>query len=190
MENSIQTTVENQIIALLFWKGEPLSVKKLAEILSKSTEEVTTAISLAREKLNSTGISLVQNSDEVVLVTSPEHSELIDRVAKEELSRDLGRAGLETISIVAYRGPIKRSEIDYIRGVSSSTIVRNLLVRGLIERAPGNENDARGVYYQTTTKLLEYLGVKNLTELPEYQSTRDYIENFEKQGTEEGEIKQ
>ncbi len=187
MENELNNTIDGKITALLFWKGEPLSTSKIATLLNTPKEEVVQAIQRIREKLKSTGISLVENADEVTLTTASEHSNLIDSIAKDELSRDLGKAGLETLSIVMYRGPIKRSEIDYIRGVSSATIVRNLLVRGLIEKAPGNENDLRGVYYQTTTKLLEYLGLSKVSDLPEYEETKKQIEAFEKQGEEKEE---
>jgi len=190
MENEPNNIIDGQITALLFWKGEPLSNSKIATLLNTSKEEVVQAIQRIREQLKNTGISLVENADEVTLTTAPEHSNLIDSIAKEELSRDLGKAGLETLSIVMYRGPIKRSEIDYIRGVSSATIVRNLLVRGLIEKAPGNENDLRGVYYQTTTKLLEYLGLNKVSDLPEYNETKKQIEDFEKQGDEKEESKE
>jgi segregation and condensation protein B len=182
MENETHNTLDGQVTALLFWKGEPLSLSKLATLLNTPIEEITLAIKRIGEKLHGTGISLVENADEITLTTAPEHSSLIDSVAKDELSRDLGKAGLETLSIIMYRGPIKRSEIDYIRGVSSSTIVRNLLIRGLVEKAPDNENDLRGVYYQTTTKLLEYLGITKVSDLPEYNSTKEHMHTFEKQG--------
>ena len=70
-----------------------------------------------------------------MLGTAPQMSATVETLTKEELMKDLGKAGLETISIILYKGPISRAEIDYIRGVQSNFILRNLLVRGLIEKS-------------------------------------------------------
>ena len=81
------------------------------------------------QDLKGRGLSLVRTDDEVMLGTAKEFSGLIEDLAKEELSRDLGKAGLETLSIVLYLGPITRADIDYIRGVNSQFILRALLIR-------------------------------------------------------------
>jgi segregation and condensation protein B len=112
-----------------------------------------------------------------MLGTAQELSPLIEQLTKEELSRDLGKAGLETLSIILYQGPISRADIDYIRGVNSQFIVRNLLIRGLIERVD-NPKDARSFLYKTTLQLLSHLGVSKIEDLPEYQQVRKDIEGF------------
>jgi segregation and condensation protein B len=94
------------------------------------------------------------------------------------LVRDLGKAGLETLTIILYKHPIKRSEIDYIRGVNSSFILRNLLIRGLIERLTEKEGLGRGYLYKPTLELLSHLGVSKIENLPESASITSELENF------------
>jgi segregation and condensation protein B len=127
--------------------------------------------------LKGRGLTLVQTDEEVMLGTAKELSPLIEKLTKDELSRDLGKAGLETLSIILYQGPITRAEIDYIRGVNSQFIVRNLLIRGLVERVE-NPKDARSFLYKTTLELLSHLGISKIEDLPEYEAVRKEIESF------------
>ena len=92
------------------------------------------------------------------------------------MCRDLGRAGLETISIILYKNPVTKNEIDFIRGVNSQFIIRNLLIRGLIERIP-NPN-GRGNLYQPTFELLRYMGVEKIENLPDYEKVRVSLTSF------------
>ena len=181
--------IEAQIEALLFFRGEPSPIKKIAQTLGFSEEEVSSGLDLLEEKLNGRGITLLRKDGEVMLGTHPEFGPLIEKIIKEELHKDLGRAGLETLSIILYLGPISRSRVDHIRGVSSTFILRNLLIRGLIERIE-NPNDRRSFLYKPTFELLSYLGVKSLAELPEYESVKKEIEERERRANEaEGEMK-
>ena len=165
-----------QIEAILFFKAEPMKLSKLAAALKVKDEEINTALAELETALLNRGISLVRNADEVELRTAPSVSVLIETMTKEELSRDLGKAGLETIAIILYKGKAKRSEIDYVRGVNSSFILRNLLIRGLVER----ENDGgRGFLYKPTTDLLAHMGVAKLEELPEFDTVKEALNKFE-----------
>lgn len=164
-----------QLEAILFWKGEPVAIKRLAEILQKTPEDVATAARALQDSLKNRGLTIVRKEDELMMGTSPEISAVIESLTKEELVRDLGKAGLETLSIILYRGPASRSDIDYIRGVNSQFIVRNLLVRGLIEKVT-NPKDSRSFLYKPSFELLSYLGLNRLEDLPEYQKVRDDIE--------------
>ncbi len=177
--------LEVLIEALLFVKTEPLSRKKLAELLQTDEEAVGRAILSLEEKLSERGVRLIENADSVMLGAAPEASGLIEAILKEELNKDLGRAGLETISIILYKNPILKSEVDFIRGVNSQFILRNLLVRGLIERIPNPEG--RGNLYQPTFDLLRFLGIENTSALPNYQSMGTALKNFQSsEKTEEG----
>lgn len=180
--------LERKIEALLFWKAEPVSVKKLSDWLKSSVDEVARALTALETSLSSRGIMLVRKEDEVMLGTTSEFSELIERLTKEELSRDLGKAGLETLSIILYYGPITRAEIDYIRGVNSTFTLRTLLMRGLVERVQ-NKADLRSFLYKPTFDLLSHLGISDITKLPEYEGVRIELEAFKqaqaKQDTEQ-----
>jgi segregation and condensation protein B len=167
----------SQIEALLFWKAETLSIKKIANILEKSEAEVREAIKTLHEDLKGRGITLVEWEDDVTLGTAQGASELIEKLNKEELSKDLGKAGLETLSIILYQGPISRADIDYIRGVNSQFIVRNLLIRGLIDKVD-NPADQRSFLYKPTLELLSFLGVSKIEDVPDFESVRKDIENF------------
>jgi segregation and condensation protein B len=176
--------LESQIEAILFWKAEPVSIKKLMDILKVSNEEILNTIKILDESMKDRGIVLVQTDEELTLGTSPQISDLIQSITKEELMKDLGRAGLETLSIVLYQGPISRAEIDYIRGVNSQFILRNLLVRGLVERIE-NPNDQRSYLYKSTIELLSYLGISKLSDLPDFEQVKKDIENFKQNTTDE-----
>jgi len=166
-----------KIEAILFWKAEPVSIKKLASLLNVKVEEVKAGLSELEKTLTGRGVTLVQTDEDVMLGTAKELSTLIEQLTKDELTRDLGKAGLETLSIVLYQGPISRADIDYIRGVNSQFILRALLIRGLIERID-NPADARSYLYKTTLDLLSHLGISKVVELPEYEQVRRDIEAF------------
>jgi len=166
-----------KIEALLFWKGEPMSEKKLMQILNVDEAALQDGLAKLETILQTRGITLVRLNGEVTLGTSKELSGLIETLTKEELVRDLGKAGLETLSIILYQGPILRSEIDYIRGVNSNFILRNLLIRGLIEKVQ-NPDDQRSFLYKPTLELISFLGINHLGDLPEYAKVRTDIEAF------------
>lgn len=167
----------SKIEAILFFRNEPVSYKELGKILEKNVSEIKAALATLSEDCLERGIVIVDNGESVALGTHPETSSLIERMQKEELDRDLGRAGLETLSIVLYKGPVSRREIDYIRGVNSGFILRNLLIRGLIERTGSREGE-RSFSYKPTLELLRYLGVSKVEELPEYSTAFAKLEEF------------
>ncbi len=144
-------------------------MEKIANIRKENLE--------LKEKLSDRGIGLIRKEDEVMLGTVSEMSDLIEEIRKEELTKDLGKAGAETLSIVLYKGPITRAEIDYIRGVNSTFILRNLLIRGLVEKVP-NPKDQRSFLYKPTLELLSYLGISGIEELPEFDTVQSEIKTF------------
>lgn len=169
--------LEQKIEAVLFWKSEPVSVKKLASILSETEENIGKAILELEKQLEGRGIRVIKKDNEVTLGTHGEISELIENITKEELSKDIGKAGMETLSTILYYGPISRRDIDYIRGVNSTFIIRNLLVRGLIEKAE-NDKDQRVFMYKPTFVLLAFLGITKIEDLPDYTKIREEFEAF------------
>jgi len=181
-----ELSLDNQIEAILFWKGEPQSIKKLAASLGKKEEDILVGLETLKEKIKDRGVELIYKDGEVMLGTAAKLSHIIERLTKEELVRDLGKAGLETISIIAYRGPISRAEIDYIRGVQSNFILRNLQIRGLVEKIE-NEKDHRSFLYRPTFELLQFLGISKIEDLPEYEKVKaEFSENtVEQKQTEE-----
>jgi segregation and condensation protein B len=169
--------LDTKIEALLFFKGEGVKIKELMKLLKTDKEDVENALLELKEKLSDRGIGLIRKEDEVMLGTVSEMSDLIEEIRKEELTKDLGKAGAETLSIVLYKGPITRAEIDYIRGVNSTFILRNLLIRGLVEKVP-NPKDQRSFLYKPTLELLSYLGISGIEELPEFDTVQSEIKTF------------
>jgi len=173
--------ISRQIEALLFFKGEPVTASFLAKTLGASEEDTLHGLEILEQELSGRGIVLMQNGNEYMLGTSPQMGPTIEALLKEELSKELGKAGLETLATVLYRGPILRSEINYLRGVNSNYILRNLLVRGLIEKV---DQGGRSTAYQPTFELLSYVGVSKVSDLPGYEETKKAVEEFKQSDTE------
>ncbi len=159
--------LESKIEAILFFKGEPVALKKLGELLKVSPGELLEGMVALKNSLASRGIALMEKDGEVTLGTAPEHTALIENLRKEELNRDLSKASLEVLSIVLYKNGASRSLIDYIRGVNSSFTLRALSVRGLCERIV-DATDSRRYIYRPSFELLSFMGVKSVEELPDY----------------------
>lgn len=160
------------IEALLFASGEPVSIKKLANIAHKAEQEIQDAAEALSAELQPRGIHLLRKDDLLALVTAPETSPAVEELIKSELLGDLSKAALETLTIIAYQHPISRPDIDYIRGVNSSFTLRNLIVRGLVERV-SHDKDIRTYLYRPTIEFMKYLGITTFQELPEYTQLRE-----------------
>jgi len=161
---SLSHTVES----LLFVSTRPLTAKKIAEICNEEMRAVEKILAdlLARYEERSGGIRLVKSGAEYQLMTAPEGAATVQKFLKDEMTGELTRPSLETLTIIAYRGPVTKAEIEQIRGVNCSLILRNLLMRGLIEA----EEDKRALLtrYRVTLDFLRYLGVNKIEELPDY----------------------
>lgn len=171
--------LEKKIHAILFWKNEPMTLKELAKITSTKEENITSALINIRQALEQTGVTLIKNEDEYRLATDRSVSDTIENLQRNELSKELSKATLETLSIILYKGPVKRSDIDYIRGVNSQFTIRHLEIRGLIEKK-NHPEDARVFLYQPTSDLLAFLGIKNKEELDGFEDLNKKIENYQK----------
>ncbi len=159
--------LEAKIEGLLFFKGEEMSTDKLAELFAVSVKDIDQSLTKLTEMYANRGLVLVRNGNMVVLGVSGELSSIIESIRKEELTKELSKAALETLSIVLYINGVTRSEIDYIRGVNSSFILRNLLVRGLVAKAI-DPKDSRRILYRPTIDTLAHMGVTTVEMLPNY----------------------
>lgn len=166
-----------QLEALLFALGRPVSRIELQKMFNVSAETVDKAAGALRSRSES-GIIVVDDGKILELRTAPSAASLIERVRKEEYTRDIGRAGLEALAAVLYRGPLTRAEIDFIRGVNSSQTLRTLTVRGLVRKVP-NPKDERSFLYEPTTELLAQLGISHRSELSDYADVREKLSKLE-----------
>lgn len=162
------------IEAIMFIYGEPLEVKKIAKLLNLEEEKAEIALKELEKRLkdDKRGLRLIFYGEKAQLATKPEFSGFLENFVKEEFKENLTPATLEVLSFIAYFGPVSRAKIDYFRGVNSSFILRNLLIRGLIERASDIEGE-RGYLYQLSFDCLKHLGISKIEDLPEYQKFKD-----------------
>jgi segregation and condensation protein B len=175
MNNRMSDTA-TQIEALLFALGRPLGRDELVKQLK--VDAATLEAALAELSARQGGIVVVDDGRELSLRTSQEASEVVERVRKDEYDRDIGKAGLEALSAIVYRGPLSRAEIDFIRGVNSSQTLRTLTMRGLVRRVP-NPKDERQYLYEPTGDLLSQLGVSATKNLPDYEQVRAKLAQLE-----------
>lgn len=166
-----------QIEAILFYTAEPVLKSYLISYLKISQEELTQGLETLRSNLEHSCLMITETDTSLQLVLGGGCTPLIEDLRKEELSRDIGKAGAETLAIILYRGPITRAEVDAIRGVNSTFIIRNLLIRGLVERRD-NPRDARSFQYAITPALLNYLGLESKERLPDYEHIMNTLDTF------------
>lgn len=163
MTLSLPATIE----AVLFAHGEPMSKKQLSSVLGIPSDMVAAGLRELTRSLENRGLALVETDTEVELRTHADATAIVKKLRESELSRDLGKASLETLAIILYQNGATRSEIDWVRGVNSTAALRSLLMRGLIEK---NEDvtDRRRARYTPTVDALAHLGISNKEELPRY----------------------
>lgn len=170
-----------KIEAYLFYSGEPVAIKKIAKLFEISEGHTKDALGELVKNLEGHGMVLMEHGDEVQMVTAPEMGELLVGLKKQELSDPLSRGAMETLTIILYKNGATKPEIDFIRGVNSQFMLRNLLIRGLIEKVP-NPDDARITKYQTTFETLRFLGITSVEELPQFESFKQEIIKREESG--------
>ena len=167
-----------KIEAFLFSEGGPIQNGKLAKFAGIAEKDLPKALGELEKALEETGLALVRSETETSLAISANSADFVRAAQENELSGDIGDSGLEVLAIVLYRGPSTRAQIDYIRGVNTSSTIRSLLARGLLERA-GNPLDGREYLYRPTVELLAHLGAKKAEVLPEYVTISSEIAAFE-----------
>lgn len=161
--------IKGIIEAVLFAAGDSLSVRELSEIVLVDEKQIRHIIrEMAKEyEDESRGLYIVEFNNKFQISTRPEYGEYVKKLVKPGGRQNLSQAALETLSIVAYKQPITRVEIDELRGVRSDRAVATLLERGLIKECGRLETAGRPIIYGTTEEFLKYFGFKNIHELPE-----------------------
>lgn len=161
-------SLKSQLESLLFVSLKPLAIKELAALTQSKIPAVEEALcELAHDyEASERGLALINNNKQYQITTAGANAELVKDFLKDETSGELSQPSLEALTIIAYRGPLSKMEIERIRGVNCSLIIRNLLLRGLIEEKfdkGKNEN-----YYTVTHDFVRFLGLGSITELPDY----------------------
>lgn len=166
-----QEKLKSIIESILFVSGEPVSVGKISKITGSPVPDVENAIMVLQGEYadKKRGLVILRKEQEAQMATDPENAGILDQLVKSEIQENLSRAGLEVLSIIAYRGPISRVEVEAIRGVNCSFTVRSLMMRGLLERIE-NPKDNRGYLYKISFDFLKKLGLDSVEKLPDYET--------------------
>lgn len=169
------------IESVLFVANRPLSMKVLVENVwgkcegevskEQEVEQLVTELA-ARYAAGEGGLRIVRQGDMVQMTTAADCAEVVQTFLKDETTGELSKTALETLTIIAYRGPLTKAELEQIRGVNCGIILRNLQMRGLIE-AKGDEK-AMTSTYQVTLEFVRHLGVSSIEELPDYEVLRSH----------------
>ena len=159
-------SAEQAVESVLFAAGGPVRFSDLASATGASRGELKTILAALRERYAERGIRLVVGEREAQFATAPEAADTVGRFLRQELRGRLSKGALETLAIVAYRGPVTRPEVESIRGVQSAAPVRTLAIRGLIAEVGRRQEPGRPILYDTTIELLKYLGLGSKDELP------------------------
>ncbi|MFZ2193136.1 MAG: SMC-Scp complex subunit ScpB [Candidatus Moraniibacteriota bacterium] len=162
--------IKSIIESLLFASGESIKISKLAKICGVNEEDVENALeALMGDYANGRGLSMIRIGDSVQLVTNSVNAGFVAEMMKSEIQENLSQASLEVLSIVAYRGPISRAEIEAIRGVNCSFTLRALSIRGLVDKIE-NVKDNRRYLYNISFDFLKKIGMEKVEKLPDWET--------------------
>lgn len=169
-----------RVESILFVASKPLSLAVISRSLGVDEVAVEEALETLKMKYNrdDSGIQILSEGDSVLMSTNPEFHDVVEKFVKAEISEELTKAQLETLTVVAYRGPVTRPELEQIRGVNCSLILRTLLMRGLIEEKETKESLMP--QYTVSFEALQRLGIHSVSELPEYETlhSHEHIEQI------------
>jgi len=163
-------SLEAKIEALLAVSPRPLNVKKITELTGAKKDDVRAAAAALADRYKEAGggVVIVHVDDEYRFGSSSEASETVEKFVKDETTGELTRPQLETLTVIAYRGPVGKAELEQIRGVNCTIILRNLMMRGLVEEEVENGLP----FYRVSMEFMSFLGVGSVAELPDYETLR------------------
>jgi len=172
LENKSPDEVKRIVEALLFAVQEPISVRKISEIVEGTeAKEIREVIQQLREEYDTH--DMVFQIEEIAngfqLLSRPEYHGWISKIRKKSGESKLSQQALETLSIIAYKQPIIRADIEAIRGVQSGQMIRTLIEKGLVKITGRDEVLGRPLLYGTTTKFLDHFGLKSIKDLPKVE---------------------
>ena len=161
-------SLKSKIESLLFISAKAMPVKQLSDIIKAPAKEVEGALSelLAEYKESGRGMEIIRQGGKYQMASAPENAGLVKEFVKDEVTGELSRPSLEALTIIAYRGPISKIDLDRIRGVNCGMILRNLLIRGLIESR--DDRAKRETYYSVTLDFIRFLGLNEISQLPDF----------------------
>ena len=175
MEN---TNLKYALEAMLFASGEPLSINAMAQTLEITPSETKKLLNELKDEYDyaQRGIRIMRMDNKYQMLSRNEYFDYIKKILQIAPASFLSQAALETLSIVAYKQPVTRSDIEYIRGVQSSSSLDLLVDRGLVRASGKLDLPGRPSGYETTEEFLKMLNISSLNELPSYEEFRNGIQ--------------
>lgn len=170
--------LKSQILSILFVSSKPVSMAELEASLETDSENIRQAIAAIVADNHTSGIILLTHNDKLQLATNPENSPQVKKFLSLEMREKLSDAALETLAVIAYRQPVSKAEIENIRGVNSQYTIRQLLIRGLIEKV-SSTSDRRMQLYKTTLEFMQHMGLNDMKELPDFEEITKSIQTPE-----------
>ena len=172
LENKSPDEVKRIVEALLFAVQEPISVRKICEVVEDvEAKEIREVIQQLREEYDTHDrvFQIEEIANGFQLLSRPEYHEWISKIRKKSGESKLSQQALEALSIIAYKQPIIRADIEAIRGVQSGQMIRTLIEKGLVKITGRDEVLGRPLLYGTTTKFLDHFGLKSIKDLPKVE---------------------
>ena len=175
---------------LLFITGdEGLTIKEISEVLEIEQDDALELINELKQDYSNEerGIMIQDFAGKYKLTTKKEHKTYYEKLSELSSNKTLSQSALETLAIIAYNQPITRLEIDELRGIQSSQMIRNLISRDLVKEVGRQETAGRPRLYGVTNNFLDYFGLSSLSELPEIEEIQpeDDIELYNSKYKEE-----
>jgi len=160
--------IKSIVEGLLFVAGDAVPIKEICSIINIDETTLRRIVKQMMDSFNedNRGVQIIEVNNCYQLCTKPEHYEYIERLVKPQSRQGLSQASLETLAIIAYKQPITKSQIDYIRGVKSDGCIARLTEKELIYEAGRLEGPGRAILYGTTDNFLKLFGLKSIKELP------------------------
>lgn len=160
--------IKSIVEGLLFVAGDAVPIKELCSIINIDEPTLKKIVNQMMDSYNDErrGFQIIEVNNSYQLCTRPEHYEYIERLIKPQNRQGLSQASLETLAIVAYKQPITKAQIDYIRGVKSESCIARLIEKELIYEAARLEGPGRPILYRTTDNFLKLFGLKSINDLP------------------------
>lgn len=172
----------SELEAMLFVVGdEGIGLEELSYLLETQTATVYQALQTLQQKYQndeSSALHILEVGNHFVLTTKKRFAALLKKYAHSPIAHTLSQAALETLSIIAYKQPITRVEVDEIRGVQSAGSVQKLVARQLIGEKGRVDGPGRAILYGTTDYFMDYFGLKSLEELPDIQAMEEELEEL------------
>lgn len=173
------TAITAILEALLFVAGEPLSIDRMKEILEGVDRgKIKSSLYKLQEeyKLRDSGLTIVEVAGGFQIVTRLEVGEYVKKLRKIKYATRLSKPSLETLAIIAYKQPIVKTEIEEIRGVDSTGVIKGLLNKRLIRIVGRKDEPGRPILYGTTKEFLHYFGLRDLSDLPTLKELEALVE--------------